>query len=360
MKDILKELDELMREINYGVPNEQNENLLDLMDEDEAFNKYYRLQTPEELLQSKLAVCWDQVELEREFLTKKKIDTKTFFICTYDNDNIPSHTFITFKDGEKIYWYEHSWFENKSTHEYNTLKELLKDVKQKFIESHETNLDAPTLIYEYTTPPIHLNCEEFYKFAETGKLMKVNEPLYFYHLVPKNTELNPGILSLQYMYDNKMYDLFDKYTEKYKTRIVNTWNIEKYKGRKEETLTRKEIIDALKIFRGEYGASYIYFFKFPPKSSLGPKMKEILNYKDIYRININDEEIILKMKDIFYGFKNSNSDEEILTKSYYENITEEEYFNNYDDTLEMNYSTLSHISIAFESDYCPSSFIEKV
>lgn len=92
-------------------------------------------------------------------MTKKKIDTKTFFICTYDNDNIPSHVFITFKDGEKIYWYEPSWFENKSIHEYNSLKELLKDVKQKFIESHETNPNAPTLIYEYTTPPIHLNCE---------------------------------------------------------------------------------------------------------------------------------------------------------------------------------------------------------
>ena len=57
MKDILKELDELMSEINYGVPNEQNENLLDLLDDDEVFNKYYYLQTPEELLQSKIGVC---------------------------------------------------------------------------------------------------------------------------------------------------------------------------------------------------------------------------------------------------------------------------------------------------------------
>ena len=79
-----------------------------------------------------------------------------------------------------------------------------------------------------------------------------------------------------------------------------------------------------------------------------------------YRININDEELILKIKDIFYGLKIQEVDKTILTKSYYEKITPEEYFKNYDDTLEMNFSTLNHISIAFIDDYCPNSFIEKI
>lgn len=359
MKEIIESLDKIMNEINYGVPNEKNENLLELMDEDEVFNKYYYLQTPEELLKSKLGVCWDQVELERKFLESKNLSVKTYFICTYDDDNLPSHTFLTFKDKDLYCWYEHSWFAEKSIKKYETLELLLKDVKKRFINSHEANEDAPTLIYEYQTPPSHINCQGFYEYVEKSKLIKTNEPLYFYHLTPKNADITKGILSLQYMYDNKMYELFDKYAEKYKYRIVDSWNIGKYKGRNEETLTREEIMDALKIFRGEYGASYIYFFKFPPKESLGPKMKEILKHKDIYRININDEEVILKTKDIFYGYANSHSDNTLLTKDYYENITEEEYFKNYDDTLEMNFSTLNHISISFIDDYCPSSFLEK-
>lgn len=361
MNEIIEELNKIMNQIEYGVPNEKNKNLLEIMDEDEVFQHYYYLQTPEELIQSKLGVCWDQVELERDFLTKRNIKVKTYFIETYySEENIPSHTFLTFKLDNKYYWYEHSWNNYKGVHKYKSIKELLKDIKKKFIKSHDTNLEAPTLIYEYNTPPSHINCNEFYKYAEKSKLIKINEPCYFYHIIDKEADITKGILSLKYMYDNKMYELFDKHAEKYKYRIVSSWNIEKYKGRKEETLTRSEIIDALEIFRGQYGPSYIYFFKFPPQKTLGKKMGKILKDKNIYRININDEELILKIKDIFYGLNIQEVDKTILTKSYYEKITPEEYFKNYDDTLEMNFNTLNHISIAFIDDYCPNSFIEKI
>ena len=83
------------------------------------------------------------------------------------------------------------------------------------------------------------------------------------------------------MYNNKMYDLFDKNAAKYTHRITNEWNIEKYKGRIESSLSREEIIDALNIFRGESGASYIYFFRYPPKKELGENMANVLKYKDI-------------------------------------------------------------------------------
>lgn len=36
------------------------------------------------------------------------------------------------------------------------------------------------------------------------KIIKTNEPLYFYHLVNKDADMNKGLLSLQYMYDNKL------------------------------------------------------------------------------------------------------------------------------------------------------------
>ena len=87
------------------------------------------------------------------------------------------------------------------------------------------------------------------------------QPLYFYHLVNKDADLSIGLLSLKYMYDHGLYEEFDKYTDKYKYRIVNSWQIEKYAGRKEESLTREEILDALNIFRGAEGTNYIYFFK---------------------------------------------------------------------------------------------------
>lgn len=121
-------------------------------------------------------------------------------------------------------------------------------------------------------------------------------------------------------------------------------------------MTREECIDALNIFRGKYGSNYIYFFKYPPYKNLDNKINELSKYKDIYRININDEEVQKLITDIFYGYDMSNSINKPLTKKYYENISKKEYFSKYDDTLLMNFSTLNHISVSFKNGYCPKQF----
>lgn len=191
-----------------------------------------------------------------------------------------------------------------------------------------------------------------------NEINKLNEPLYFYHLVNKNIDISKGLFSLKYMFDHELFDLFDVNVSKYKERIVNYWNIEKYKNRKE--LSREEYIDALNIFRGQYGASYIYFFKFPPYKELGNNMEKILENKDIYRININDEKVRNHIIDIFYGYHMSNSDNVLLNKSYYENITKNEYFKNYNDNKKPIFASLNHIGIVFRDDYCPIDLIEKI
>lgn len=352
----------IMDNIEYGFKDENGLNIIENNPNkwDEEFENFYYLLTPEELLEKNCGVCFDQVELERKLFEEQNINTKTYFIYTQNGDSLPSHTFLTYKKEDKHYWFEHSWGNYKGIHEYQNEKELLLDVKDKFINSHNISDDAYTFVYEYQKPQSHINCSEFYKYCESQKLIKLNIPLYFYHVVDKSADVSIGLLSLKYMYDNKMFNLFDKNTEKYKTRIVKDWNIRKYKNRDENSLTREEIIDALNIFRGKYGLSYIYFFKYPPYEGLGLKIKELLNYKDIYRININDEILQRKIIDIFYGYYNSNSNNILLNKSYYENMTEDEYFKEYDDNMVMNFSKLNHIAIAFKDDYCPIEFLEKI
>lgn len=360
MLDTMNKIMNIMNDIEYGFKDENGFNInSDPEKWDNEFDNFYYLQTPEELLKSKCGVCWCQVELERELFSKEGIEVETYFICTYDNDNSPSHTFLVIKDNNKYYWFEHSWGIYKGIHEYDSLKELLLDVKEKFIKSNPQDINNDyTFVYKYENVKYHISCKEFYDFIETQELIKLNEPLYFYHLVNKDADMSKGILSLQYMYDYKMYDMFDKNASKYIGRITNDWNIEKYKGK--ENLSREEIIDALKIFRGEYGSSYIYFFRYPPYKELGSRMEDILKYKDIYRININDEELMKNIKDMDYGYNMSNTDNEKLDKSYYENITKEEYFSKYDDSLKMNYSTLNHISISFMNDYLDKKYITKI
>ena len=61
-------------------------------------------------------------------------------------------------------------------------------------------------------------------------------------------------------------------------------------------------IEALKKFRGQNGAYYIYFFRYPPFINLGDKIKELSKVKDIYRINIHDEKLATQIEEIFYGY----------------------------------------------------------
>ncbi len=358
MKNKLEEILSKLSEIKYGflykeeIINETNPNYSKL------FSDKYILSMPEETLTNKAGVCWDQVELERYYLEKSNIQSKSYFIVSYETENLPTHTFLITNNNNKYYWLENSWNKYKGVHEYDNIDSLFADVKDKFVKSINSNNKELIFVYEYDKPTTKLNCNEFYNHCESGTLLRLNKPLYFYHLVDKNADMTNGLLSLQYMYNNKMYNLFDKYVSKYHDRITKDWNLNKYQGK--DYLTREEYLDALKEFRGEYGTYYLYFFRFPLYKKLGKKITELLENKDIYRININDEYVQKFILDIFYGYERSNSDNKLLDKRYYETITEEDYFRNYNDELKMNFSTLNHIGIAFKDGYCPIELLEKV
>lgn len=354
--DIMK----IMDQIEYGFPDEKGFNIKKKNPKmyEEEFTRFYYLLTPEELLEKKCGTCFEQVELERKFFLEHSIPISTYFICTYEEGNYPCHTFLVYEKKGKFYWFEHAWGIYRGIHEYSNLKTLLLDAKKKFIESHNTKKESYTFVYEYQKPKGHISCKEFYLLMEKQKLIKLNEPLYFYHVINKRADLSKGLLSLQYMYDHQLFDLFDKNVSKYKKRITKDWNIKKYQNKKQ--LTREEILDAFTIFRGMNGPSYIYFFRYPLYPELGSKIKQLLKVKDIYQININDEEVQKEIEAIFYGYENSHSDNKLLDKTYYETVTQKEYFENYDDNLEMNFKTLNHIGIIFKKGYCPIRFLKKI
>ena len=157
----------LMEDIKYGWCDTKNTIHTTF---DDSFNKYYKLQSPEETINNKIGVCWDQVELERYYFKNTKYKIKTYFIVHYDNNTCPTHTFLVYKDNNKYYWFEHSWSRYKGIHKYNSLNKLLKDVYQKFIISElNNNYEKDNLILrEYQTPKYGLNIEEFYHHCEEG------------------------------------------------------------------------------------------------------------------------------------------------------------------------------------------------
>ena len=176
MNRILEIMDEL-RNIEYGFKDKNGANLINSESWDKNFYNFYYLLSPEELLHSKCGVCWDQVELERKLFNDANINCDTYFIYIDDNENLPSHTFLIFQLNDKYYWFEHSWYYMKGIHEYNNIKALLNDVKNKFIDSRKneinSNLNYETFIYKYNKPKYHISCDEFYSYIKTQERINI-------------------------------------------------------------------------------------------------------------------------------------------------------------------------------------------
>ncbi len=161
----------LMKDIEYGWVDKNNHkhNLVD-----ELFSNNYVLQSPNEVINNKIGVCWDQVELERYYFKGNDWNIKTYFIVHDDGNKCPTHTFLTYEKNDKYCWFEHSWERFRGIHEYNQERDLLLDVKDKFI-NHELNnqYDSENLVlYEYKKPKYHISVQEFYNHCGRGK--KVN------------------------------------------------------------------------------------------------------------------------------------------------------------------------------------------
>ena len=157
----------LMDEIEYGwVDKNGRKHKLD----DELFANNYCLQAPKEIIENKVGVCWDQVELERYYFKVHDSNMKTYFIVYNDSLTCPTHTFLTFEKKNKYYWFEHAWKKFKGIHEFNTLKELLFDIKDKFIK-YELNDDCQIhkiMLYRYNKPKYNISVEEFFNHCESS------------------------------------------------------------------------------------------------------------------------------------------------------------------------------------------------
>lgn len=159
-----------MNEIKYGwVDKYGNIHVNDF----EKYSDDYILQSPEEVLKSQVGVCWDQVELERHLFEKNGNYVQTYFIVHYDNKNCPTHTFLVFKQDNYLCWFEHSWAKFKGIHKYDSLEELINDVRTKFISCELNNkYDENNLqIHQYEKPNYHISVQEFYKHCENGKIV---------------------------------------------------------------------------------------------------------------------------------------------------------------------------------------------
>lgn len=168
------EIMNLMKNIEYGWIDKNN-NKHNFVDE--TYSNNYILQSPNEVIKNKIGVCWDQVELERYYFKGNDWNIKTYFLVYYDGDKCPTHTFLTFEKNNKYYWFEHSWERFRGIHEYESLKKMLLDIRNKFIK-HELNNDFVSknlVLHEYKKPKYHISVQEFYNHCDYGRYINFEE-----------------------------------------------------------------------------------------------------------------------------------------------------------------------------------------
>lgn len=161
-----EELLSWMNFIGYGWTSIKDNRVYGIGEDDdgEDFYKYYRLQSPQETIDRKYGVCWDQVEVERVWFDHKKIPYDIYYI----DHETTTHTFLVFKRNGKYYWFEHSWYTYRGIHEYDSLDVLLEDVRQKHYSTIDDENKPHTLIYtRIGLPKYGVTCQKYVNWARS-------------------------------------------------------------------------------------------------------------------------------------------------------------------------------------------------
>lgn len=147
----------------------------------------YSLQSPEELLETHLGICWDRTELYRCFFENMtSLKFETYYLFYDDNMGCPSHSILVFYDNDKVYWFE-PMFNDKDCfysgiHEYDSITKLLEDFENIFVKNAIINglipIDynpANVKIYKYIEPKKHINGYEMRNHINNSEVINIRK-----------------------------------------------------------------------------------------------------------------------------------------------------------------------------------------
>lgn len=137
------------------------------------FKESFYFQSPKQLQESKIGTCFEQVELEREIISKLGVDLRTYFIH-YPSDTYDiAHSFLIYKDAKNYYWLENAWLKYKGLHIYKTKEDLFNDVLEKFVKTIPGGEFKKVKMYLYEKPRFGINYIKYLTHCINGRSMKI-------------------------------------------------------------------------------------------------------------------------------------------------------------------------------------------
>jgi hypothetical protein len=136
----------------------------DILYDEKIVNEYY-LQTPKELLNSKIGVCYDQVELIREWMINNGYEVLTYY-CDFHN-----HVILIYKDNKTYNLFERTLPEHNGIYKAQTLEECL--VIYKNIQFNNNESIDEILLYPYEEVMFGCGFKYFIKNARKNENKKI-------------------------------------------------------------------------------------------------------------------------------------------------------------------------------------------
>ena len=126
----------------------------------------YCLQKPEEMIKTKVGICFDQVEFERKWFVNHGYKVYTFF-CNFHN-----HAFLVYENNGKYYYFERTVKKLNGIHEANSLEDILDEYKkQQLSDCSFENFK----IYEYMSVPFGANLYEIISSVSNRDIDKIED-----------------------------------------------------------------------------------------------------------------------------------------------------------------------------------------
>lgn len=136
----------------------------------------YTLQHPHQIINSKIGLCFDIVELYRSYLYKKGYQCESYYMEYSDGDILESHAFIIHKKKNGL-WYEcidNSWTTEvypKGYYDKDTLIKSIYEWFQQYVEKEHQNVDKiKFFLTAYNLPiPVFQGEKSLREFCATRK-----------------------------------------------------------------------------------------------------------------------------------------------------------------------------------------------
>lgn len=132
----------------------------------------YLLQYPNQLVKSNIGICFDIVELYRNYLTKKKIECESYYLEYNDGNILETHAFIIQKRKNNL-WYEcldNSWeedFHPRGFHDKESLVKSIYEWFQNYVSYYHKDVDKTKFfLAHYKLPiPVYKNQKTLREFC---------------------------------------------------------------------------------------------------------------------------------------------------------------------------------------------------